>query len=217
MWGRGTIALTLLCGVYFTVCTGFLPFLRLPTIFKKTIGSLFDKPKQKDGVSPFAAVSTALGGTMGVGKTTVCQQLKRQLKNSVFLDGDWCWDANPFCVTEETKSMVVDNICYLLNNFIHCSAYENIIFCWVMHRQDIINRLLEKLDLKQCEVKVISLICDSKTLKNRLQKDIDSGIRTADIIDRSMERIPLYQGLNTIKIDTTSKSIDRVANEIIAR
>ena len=67
LWGRGTIALTLLCGVYFTVCTGFLPFLRLPTIFKKTIGSLFDKPKQKDGVSPFAAVSTALGGTMGVG------------------------------------------------------------------------------------------------------------------------------------------------------
>lgn len=158
-----------------------------------------------------------IGGTMGVGKTAVCKQMKYLLNKSVFLDGDWCWDANPFCVTEETKSMVVDNICYLLNNFIHCSAYENIIFCWVMHRQDIIDRLLEKLDLKQCEVKVISLICDSKTLKNRLQKDIDSGIRTADIIDRSMERIPLYQGLNTIKIDTTSKSIDSVANEIIAR
>ncbi|MBQ4087884.1 MAG: AAA family ATPase, partial [Clostridia bacterium] len=34
-----------------------------------------------------------IGGTMGVGKTTVCQQLKRDLQNSVFLDGDWCWDA----------------------------------------------------------------------------------------------------------------------------
>ena len=70
---------------------------------------------------------------MGVGKTSVSQCLKRELPNAVFLDGDWCWDADPFLVTEETKEMVIDNICYLLNHFIQCSAYENIIFCWVMH------------------------------------------------------------------------------------
>lgn len=78
-----------------------------------------------------------IGGTMGVGKTTVCQQLKQDLPNSVFLDGDWCWDASPFQVTDETKAMVTNNICYLLNNFLKCSAYENIIFCWVMHEQSI--------------------------------------------------------------------------------
>ena len=44
-----------------------------------------------------------IGGTMGVGKTTTCQILKQKLKNSVFLDGDWCWDMNPFKVTDETK------------------------------------------------------------------------------------------------------------------
>ena len=63
-----------------------------------------------------------IGGTMGVGKTTVSQQLKKDLANSVFLDGDWCWDADPFQVTDETKEMVMDNICYLLNNFLHCSC-----------------------------------------------------------------------------------------------
>jgi len=156
-----------------------------------------------------------IGGTMGVGKTAVCQQIKRLLNDSVFLDGDWCWDANPFQVTEETKSMVIDNICYLLNNFIHCSAYENIIFGWVMHQQDIIDKLLQKLDTKQCKVKVLSLICDGETLKSRLQKDIDNGIRTADVIDRSVERISLYKELKTIKIDTTTKSIETVAKEII--
>ena len=36
-----------------------------------------------------------IGGAMGVGKTTVSQQLKKDLANSVFLDGDWCWDADP--------------------------------------------------------------------------------------------------------------------------
>ena len=55
-----------------------------------------------------------IGGTMGVGKTTVSQQLKKKLPNSVFLDGDWCWDADPFQVTEETKAMVMRNICFVL-------------------------------------------------------------------------------------------------------
>lgn len=30
LWGRGTVLLTLLCGLYFTVGTGFLPLTRLP-------------------------------------------------------------------------------------------------------------------------------------------------------------------------------------------
>ena len=65
-----------------------------------------------------------IGGTMGVGKTTVSQILKKRLPNAVYLDGDWCWDASPFQVTEETKAMVLDNICHLLSNFLRCSAYE---------------------------------------------------------------------------------------------
>ena len=86
-----------------------------------------------------------IGGTMGVGKTTVSQQLKKELPNSVFLDGDWCWDADPFQVTEETKAMVMRNICFLLNSFLHCTAYKNIIFCWVMHEQSIINEIINSL------------------------------------------------------------------------
>ena len=54
---------------------------------------------------------------MGVGKTTVSQQLKKTLRNSVFLDGDWCWDADPFQVTEETKKMVMQNIFFV--KFLH--------------------------------------------------------------------------------------------------
>ena len=106
-----------------------------------------------------------IGGTMGVGKTTICQHLKMDLDKSVFLDGDWFWDANPFQATDETKAMVVQNICYLLNNFIHCSAYENIIFCWVMHKQSIVDGIINKLDTENCDIKKISLIVDEKISK----------------------------------------------------
>lgn len=86
-----------------------------------------------------------IGGTMGVGKSTVSKILKEKLNNSIFLDGDWCWDAHPFQVTEETKRKVLQNICFLLNQFIHCSAYQNIVFCWVLHEQSIIERSIARI------------------------------------------------------------------------
>lgn len=156
-----------------------------------------------------------IGGTMGVGKTTVCQQLKKELHNSVFLDGDWCWDAHPFQVTEETKEMVLQNICFLLNQFIGCSAYDNIIFCWIMHEQSIIDAILAGIFKANCTVQNISLIGSEQSLRDRLQKDIDAGLRTEDIIERSISRIPCYQKLNTVKIDTSLKTIEEVVHEII--
>lgn len=157
-----------------------------------------------------------IGGTMGIGKSTVSQFLKYKLPNSVFLDGDWCWDAHPFLVTEETKEMVMQNICLMLNNFLKCSAYENIIFCWVMHEQAIINEIVSRLNTDNCHIVAVSLVCSEKELIRRLQKDIIAGIRTLDVIERSIARIPLYQQLDTIKIDTSGKIAEAIANEIAA-
>jgi broad-specificity NMP kinase len=155
-----------------------------------------------------------IGGTMGVGKTTTCQLLKRKLNNAVFLDGDWCWDANPFQVNDQTKIMVVDNICYLLNNFIHCTTYENVIFCWVMHEQSIIDDILSHLDISDCEVKIISLICSPEALTMRLNKDIESEIRQSDVLERSLKRIPMYEALKTIKVDVSNRSPEEVVAKI---
>lgn len=157
-----------------------------------------------------------IGGTMGVGKTSVCQFLKMKLNYSVFLDGDWCWDAHPFQVTEETKKMVIENICFLLNQFVHCSAYSNIIFGWVMHEQSIIASIINKLDTKNCKVITISLTVDERNLQNRLKSDIARGVRAADIIEKSIARIPMYQALDTIKIDTSNKTICEIVDEIMA-
>ena len=157
-----------------------------------------------------------VGGTMGVGKTTVCQILKRDLPNSVFLDGDWCWDSSPFQVTEETKEMVMGNICCLLNSFLRCTAYENIIFCWVMYEQRIIDAITESLASRDCEIYKLSLVASEECLRERLHRDVESGARTDGVIERSVERIALYDGLDTIKVDTSYKTARQVADEIKA-
>ena len=65
-------------------------------------------------------------------------------------------------------------------------------------------------------MKVISLVCNEAVLAQRLQNDIDAGCRHVDIIERSQSRLPLYDDLNTIKIDVSSMTPDEVA-ELIAR
>ena len=155
-----------------------------------------------------------IGGPMGVGKTSVCQALKMHLDRSIFLDGDWCWDMHPFIVTEETKAMVVDNTVYLLSSFLRCSEIKHVIFGWVMHEQGIIDGILTRLPLEECTVHAISLICSEDALKARLQKDIDAELRTPDVILRSLSRLPMYDHLNTQKIDTTRLSPEEIAASI---
>lgn len=157
-----------------------------------------------------------VGGTMGVGKSTVCRILKEKLDNSAFLDGDWCWDSHPFQVTDETKRMVMQNICFLLNQFIRCTAYENVIFCWVMHEQSIIDEILRGIDGSNCRINVISLVCREEELRERLLEDVEAEKREIDVVERSLLRIPYYEKLDTIKIDTNGKEPDEIADEIMS-
>ena len=68
-----------------------------------------------------------------------------------------------------------------------------------MHEQAIIDSIIKNLDITNCDVKCISLIVDSDNLMNRLTRDVQKGIRSVDVIERSMARIPLYQFGPTMK------------------
>ena len=121
----------------------------------------------------------------------------------------------PFVVNKETKKLVLNNICTLLNNDIKCNTFENIIFCWVMHEQSIIDDILSRLDLNDVKVIAISLVCQKEALEKRIQKDIDQGTRKPDVLARSVERLEMYQKLNTYKIDVSNKTIEEIVKEII--
>ena len=84
LWGMPLIGLLLSFGGYFTVKTRFLP-LRLPAVLKRTVGSL---PKGQDRKALLHAVSTALGGTVGIGSITgVAYGIAAGGAGSVF----WMW------------------------------------------------------------------------------------------------------------------------------
>ncbi|WP_338563682.1 AAA family ATPase [Paraclostridium sordellii] len=155
-----------------------------------------------------------INGVMGVGKTSVSKALYKQLDNSFWLDGDNCWMMNPFEVTSENKYMVIDNITYLINNFIKNSKSEHIILNWVIHTDEIMDSILYKINMNKIDLYKITLICDEDTLVKRIKKDIKSGIRDEDNIKRSLDKLKLYKNMNTLKIDTANKSIDEIVENI---
>lgn len=151
-----------------------------------------------------------IGGPMGIGKSTICNQLNQDLDYSVFLDGDWCWNMDPFVVNQDTKSMVLDNITHCLNNFIHTPGIENIIFCWVMHKQDIIDGIIQKLNTEDVEIHLISLICEKEELMKRMLIDR----RNNQTIQKSLDYLELYKDLNTQKIDVTTLDVQKTIDKI---
>ena len=155
-----------------------------------------------------------IGGAMGIGKTATSEALANLLPRNVFLDGDWCWKMTPFTVTEETKRMVMENITFLLGQFLKCSAYENVIFCWVMHEQSIIDAILSCIPTDDVRVIPISLVGTPEILTAHLSGDIEKGIRTEDVIGRSLAYLPKYEILNTIKIDVSDLSAEETARKI---
>lgn len=161
-----------------------------------------------------------IGGTMGVGKTEVGQLLKKRFDRCVYLDGDWCWNMSPFIVTDETKKYMLDNISYLIKNFIACSEIDTVVFTWVMHEQGIIDSLLSMVGEGGYEFYNFSLVCSPETLVKRLSRDVENGIRTSDVIARSVPRLPLYDKINSFKINTdglapaqTADAIEKAVNK----
>ena len=156
-----------------------------------------------------------INGTMGVGKTTTCDLLLKKLPKAVFLDGDWCWNMHPFVVTEETKAMVLKNITCLLQNFLQCSAYENILFCWVIPQEEIFQTLLEPLSDLEFELFKITLTCSPEALSRRLEQDVAAGRRSQGVVLRSLSRLALYEPQQTIHLDVSDRSPEEASEAIL--
>ncbi len=157
-----------------------------------------------------------INGPMGVGKTAVCKTLLARLTPGLYLDGDWCWDMNPFRVTEETRALVLDNITAMLSRSLACPELDYVIFGWVMHQPEIAVNILNQLKLNSVKVLQYTLLCSEQALRQRIEGDITAGARLKGAVEKSLRYLPLYGSQNTIKIMTDGLSAQKTA-EIIVR
>ena len=152
-----------------------------------------------------------INGAMGVGKSTVAPLLAKRLAPAVWLDGDWCWKMEPFTVTEENKEVVLENIQTLLGNFLRRGSWETVIFCWVMDHPEIIRQVLEPLKEENIPLWIFTLICSPQALRQRLERDVAAGGRDPDVVERSLLRLPLYRGMDTVQLDVSRQTPEQAA------
>ena len=155
-----------------------------------------------------------INGVMGVGKTTTCKILLELLPKCVFLDGDWCWYANPWKVTIETETMAMRNMSYVLNSYLECSEYDNIIFGWVLHKEGMTENVLSMLKETQYNLTRFSLLCSESALISRLQKDVDNGVRKNVSWDHALQTRTNFDSMDTIKIDVNNITAEQAADII---
>ena len=52
---------------------------------------------------------------------------------------------------------------------------------------------MHRLDLRNVQVERFTLMVSERALRQRLERDVTAGLRQADVIDRSVQRLPLYE------------------------
>ena len=83
-----------------------------------------------------------------------------------------------------------------------------------MHEHRIIDDVLSRLAKNDYILYKFSLVCSEQALISRITKDIKMGIRTKDVINRSVPRLKNYYQMDTDKIDVSNISAKEAA-EII--
>jgi predicted ABC-type ATPase len=148
-----------------------------------------------------------IGGAPGIGKSTVAGLLLKNLENCVWLDGDDLWRMNPFKVDDNTKTMVEKNIRFVLNSFIQV-RFSCILFTWVLHIDSIVDAILSGIDQSGYDFRHYTLICDERTLKERLSIDVE---RTTDL-SLAIKRLKQSKNGKSLKINTVNKTPFEIAS-----
>jgi gluconate kinase len=150
-----------------------------------------------------------LGGPPGVGKTTVAPLLADQLAPCAWVDGDDLSRMSPVGITDRARRMVESNIVHVLQEFL-AADYEHVFLCWVLHRRDLIERLVHAVGVQPDDVEVVHLVATPDTIRSRLANRSSPFAA----IDVALDRVAQIQRLPYAKVDTSTLTPAQVADRL---
>ena len=155
-----------------------------------------------------------INGPMGVGKTTVGKFIAEKNAGTAFIDGDWCLDLHPFVGNSETKSMAIDNILHMIDNYRKCSVCRMVVLVWLMDDPWVLQRIIEGISDMALDISSVTLICNQDELIHRWKNDRHCEWRTDEWLEISLKSLPYFSEMENC-IDTSGLSIEQVAGKIM--
>jgi broad-specificity NMP kinase len=150
-----------------------------------------------------------LGGPPAVGKTTVAPILAERLAPCAWLEADDVWRIFPWEVTPRTRALVESNVVHVLGRFLE-ARYEHVLLTWVLHREDLIERLLAPLRPLADSTLVVHLTANGSVLRRRLAAEPTRG----RLLGGALAKLSQIEALPYTKVDTSGSSPAEVADQI---
>ena len=158
-----------------------------------------------------------INGSVGVGKSSVSEELHRKFDKSVYLDGDQIGYVHPFEIYDDVRIDHLYQTLAVLVGFHQKHGYHNFVINYVFESSGSLQDLLDRLRQLDAELHTFWLTCDTEEQARRIQD------RQRDQLEWELSRFielkriqekAAQQGFIGIEVDTTGLALAEVANQI---
>jgi Cdc6-like AAA superfamily ATPase len=157
-----------------------------------------------------------LCGPNGIGKSTICKEIIKQLPNSAYVDSDPCRVMNPFILNDDTIPTIAKNISDLLVNYLKCPIINTVVFSYGFHgrRKEVFERILSEISKVDHDFIPFLLWCCEEENINRMKFDNRSDVRIQRTLNESRKA---FDDVNYPKLDITNLSVSEATKIIITK
>ena len=158
-----------------------------------------------------------INGSLGVGKSSVAEQLHYKFDRSVHLDGDCIGDVQPFKIYDEARLNHLYRTMELLLGFHQKNGYQNFVINYVFETPESLQELLDLLRPLDPSIHCFWLTCDeeeqAKRIRNRSREDLQWELgRFVEL--RRIQKEASQCGFIGKEVDTTKLSSEEAAQTI---
>ncbi len=161
-----------------------------------------------------------INGSLGVGKTSVAEQLHWKFDKSVHLDGDSIGDVHPFEIYDPARIDHLYRALALLVAFHQQNGYQNFVINYVFESAQSLGDLLALLRPLDPSIHIFWLTCNPQEQEQRIRARSRDQIEweLARFIElQKIQAAASQEGFIGLEIDTSNLSASEAAEKIWAR
>ncbi len=158
-----------------------------------------------------------INGSLGVGKSSVADQLHYKFDKSVHLDGDYIGDVHPFDIYDEARISHLYHTLELLIGFHQKNGYHHFVINYVFESPESLQELLNLLRPLDASIHTYWLTCQeeeqAKRIQNRKREELAWELNRFVELQRIQAKAA-GQGFIGKEVDTTRLTAAEAAEEI---
>ena len=158
-----------------------------------------------------------INGSLGVGKSSVAEQLHYKFDKSIHLDGDYVADIHPYNIYDEARIDHLYRTLELLIGFHQKNGYSNFVINYVFESAESLQALLALLRPLNSAIHVYWLTCSeekqAKRIQGRRREELDWELKRF-IELQQIQAKAAQQGFIGEKVDTSHLTVAEAAQRI---